>query len=178
MIFSGFVGIHPDGRFYDLVDMQEALGRFIGKDPFITCSLNQQQHVSQIYEVYICLDKVKLLPFHCPYNPNLQTNCRRSNALFPKFDPRSPSPSPPTSPTKFNSPIRYCLAPGSMNELALLSDDDEEEAKESLVDNIHFDDEELRNFVGNTTVDELELDDHFIWQGKLVEHNLNANKLY
>lgn len=157
-----FVGIYPDGRFYNVAFMKEVLGKAIGADPIITCSLNQQHKASQIYEVYICLDKERLLPFHCPDNPNLQTNCRRDDALFPAFDPRSPSSSPSVS------PVRLCIDPNSRNEMALrLSGDDEQQENRGFyMDSCDAElGDEFQHFLGNRTgSDELDVDPNILEQ--------------
>lgn len=146
-------GIYPDGRFYNVASMQEVLGKAFGADPIITCSLNQQHKASQVYEVYMCLDKERLLPFQCPNNPNLQTNCRKDDALFPAFDPRSISP--PVS------PIKLCIDPDSRNELAFRLSGGGEEQESRKLDLASCDAElgdEFQHFLGNKTGDELDVD--------------------
>jgi len=161
---NGFVGIYPDDRFYNVASMQEVLGKVFGANPIITCSLNQQHKASQLYEVYICLDKERLLPFRCPDNPNLQTNCRKDNALFPSFDPRSTSPSPSASPI---SPVRLCINPNSRNELAFrLSGGEEQESRELYLASCDAElGDEFQHFLGNRTgSDELDVDPNILEQ--------------
>jgi hypothetical protein len=137
--------------------MHQVLESFIGEEPIITCSFNEMHQVYQIYEVYICLDKYRLLPSPCP--DTIKTNCKTPDALFPDFNPLVQPHSCPV-PDHGNTPISYCTDPSSLalDELNPSDEENLERYLDSVDSELASDDDEFQNFLRNQTANALELD--------------------
>ncbi|XP_059655046.1 extracellular ribonuclease LE-like [Cornus florida] len=74
-------GIHPDGRFYSLNSIKNALKGGIGHTPGIECNVDASGK-TQLYQIYICVDTSGSNIIECPVLPNGKCT---SNVEFPSF---------------------------------------------------------------------------------------------
>lgn len=78
-----FIGINPNGTFYNLEDMREAIKSGIGYTPGIRCNVDASNN-SQLYEIFLCVDSASGSNLiECSVFPN--DNCA-SEIEFPSFD--------------------------------------------------------------------------------------------
>nr|GMD29636.1 extracellular ribonuclease LE-like [Ipomoea batatas] len=74
-------GIHPDGSFYSLSSIKNAVESGIGYAPGIECNADAEGN-SQLYQIYICVDSSGSELIQCPVFP--QGKCA-SSVEFPAF---------------------------------------------------------------------------------------------
>ncbi|XP_057761925.1 ribonuclease 1-like [Arachis stenosperma] len=74
-------GINPDGRFYSLSSIKNAISDSIGFTPFIECNSDSSGN-SQLYQVYLCVDTDASSFIDCPVFPHGKCS---SNIEFSSF---------------------------------------------------------------------------------------------
>ncbi|KAG0607075.1 hypothetical protein M758_8G001400 [Ceratodon purpureus] len=144
-------GIYPNGQMYDLLDLHQVLGNYIGEEALITCSFNDFYQVSQIYEVFICLDKSQFLPLPCPTAATFKTNCRTPTAMFPEFNPPGGPTSCPVHPPSdhVHTPVRYCTDPALLppDELNPIYEEKLDFHLDSIDSELASDEDEYQDFL-------------------------------
>ncbi|XP_010258337.1 PREDICTED: ribonuclease 1-like [Nelumbo nucifera] len=91
-------GINPDGNFYNLRDIKVAISEATGYTPGIECNVDGSGN-SQLYQVYLCVDKSGPDLIKCPVYPRSRCD---STIEFPSFTghdhdhARAPSTAPST----------------------------------------------------------------------------------
>ncbi|XP_019165053.1 PREDICTED: ribonuclease 3-like [Ipomoea nil] len=74
-------GIKPDGNFYEVEAIKEAIKAGVGVTPLIECNSDASK-VSQLYQIYICVDLNGKDIIECP--TTVQRNCN-TTVEFPPF---------------------------------------------------------------------------------------------
>ena len=75
------VGIQPNGAFYSLANIREAIQNGIGYTPWIECNVDTSGN-SQLYQVYLCVNTSASNLIECPVFPNGKCG---SQIEFPSF---------------------------------------------------------------------------------------------
>ena len=81
-VISSIIGIQPDGGFYNLTSIQNAIQGGIGYEPYIECNTDASGN-SQLYQVYLCVDYNGSSFIDCPVFPT-GGSCP-SSIEFPTF---------------------------------------------------------------------------------------------
>ncbi|KAF6134520.1 hypothetical protein GIB67_028541 [Kingdonia uniflora] len=74
-------GIKPDGRFYSIKSIEEAIKEATGFTPGMDCNVDGSRH-SQLYQIYMCVDSTGSNLIECPILPGRRCS---STIEFPKF---------------------------------------------------------------------------------------------
>jgi len=74
-------GIEPDGGYYSLSSIKEAIKEGTGYTPFIECNVDESRN-SQLYQVYFCVDTSGSQLIECPVFPRGRCGSRIE---FPAF---------------------------------------------------------------------------------------------
>ncbi|XP_072979851.1 extracellular ribonuclease LE-like [Typha angustifolia] len=74
-------GINPDGGFYSISSIKDAIKEGTGFTPFIECNVDESRN-SQLYQVYFCVDTSGTQLMECPVFPNGRCS---SSIEFPAF---------------------------------------------------------------------------------------------
>ncbi|PON58311.1 Ribonuclease T2-like [Parasponia andersonii] len=74
-------GIQPNGEFYSLANIREAIQNGVGYSPWIECNVDTSGN-SQLYQVYLCVDTSGSNLIECPVFPNGKCG---SHIEFPTF---------------------------------------------------------------------------------------------
>ncbi|KAK1260719.1 Ribonuclease 1 [Acorus gramineus] len=74
-------GIEPDGGFYGLKSIKEAIKEGTGYTPGIECNVDESRN-SQLYQIYMCVDSSGTSLINCPLFPR---NRCSSQIEFPSF---------------------------------------------------------------------------------------------
>nr|CAD1826488.1 unnamed protein product [Ananas comosus var. bracteatus] len=74
-------GIEPDGGYYSLSSIKEAIKEGTGYTPFIECNVDESRN-SQLYQVYFCVDTSGSQLIECPVFPRGRCDSRIE---FPAF---------------------------------------------------------------------------------------------
>ncbi|KAI3869027.1 hypothetical protein MKX03_035537 [Papaver bracteatum] len=75
-------GIKPDGGFYSSYQIMKAIEDEVEATPFISCNDDESGN-SQLYRVYVCVDKFAKKFIKCPVLP--KGSCSSSKIYFPRF---------------------------------------------------------------------------------------------
>ncbi|XP_042491013.1 extracellular ribonuclease LE-like [Macadamia integrifolia] len=74
-------GIQPDGRFYSVDNITQAIAGAVGYTPGIDCSKDTSSN-SQLYQIYLCVDTSGANFIECPVLPSSKCS---SSVEFPSF---------------------------------------------------------------------------------------------
>lgn len=75
------IGIEPNGKFYRFDSIIEAIKGATGFTPVVECNVDAK-HNSQLFQVYLCVDKDASKLIECPVPPNRRC---ASEVEFPFF---------------------------------------------------------------------------------------------
>jgi len=62
-------GIEPNGQTYTLGSIKDAIKQGVGFTPFVECNVDKSGN-SQLYQIYICVDKLASNLIECPIFPH------------------------------------------------------------------------------------------------------------
>uniref|UniRef100_A0A1D1Z8R6 Extracellular ribonuclease LE n=1 Tax=Anthurium amnicola TaxID=1678845 RepID=A0A1D1Z8R6_9ARAE len=75
-------GIEPDGGYYSLASISQAITAAIGHRPGIECNVDEARN-NQLYQIYICVDNSASKLIDCPKMP--RSRCSSTRIEFPAF---------------------------------------------------------------------------------------------